>query len=338
VERQNGTLKDKLAKICEENGLKWPDALPLALMAMRSTPQRRNGLSPHKIVLGRPMKLPVSPPLSLKQMDDTMLNFCFALTTAARVVHSQVKAACWGAMSSLSTGRLCESAQTEDCPLTEMDRSIPGSLGDSHSGESGGSSDMDPCDTLQKGPSTEQHGGGSQRRARGRWRSRCTSKWNLLQLAICLIPTGLLLREYTKGGGDPFAAADPGAGSSPADRFEPEPGPRHPALQSRGAEKEVPKSTHPEVLKTSKGESHVEKAREGLLLLPCLSSPCVIHEADDSTQTGNQREEPGEGKTLSVFLRPLHEADDSTQNGDERILWWRPSVVSRKPRPLPELR
>ena len=129
-------------------------------------------------------------------------------------------------MSSLSTRRLCESAQTEDCPLTGMDRSIPGSPGDSHSGERGGSSDMDPCDTLQNGPSTEQHGGGSQRRARGWWRSRCTSKWCLLQLAICLIPTGLLLREYTKGGGDPFAAADPGAGCSPADRFEPEPGPR----------------------------------------------------------------------------------------------------------------
>ena len=198
---------------------------------------------------------------------------------------------------------------------------------------------MEPCDTLQNSPSTEQHGGGFQRRARDRWRSRCTSKWCLLQLHfICLIPTGLLFQEYTKGGGDPFAAADPGAGSSPADRFEPEPGPRHPALQSRGAEKEVPKSTHPEVLKTSKGESHVEKAREGLLLLPCLSPPCVIHEADDSTQTGNQREEPGEGKTLSVFLRPLHEADDSTQKGDERILRQRPSVVSRKPRPLPELR
>lgn len=61
VERQHGTLKKKLAKICEETGLKWPDALPPALMAMRSTPQRRNGLSPHKIVVGRPMRLPVSP-------------------------------------------------------------------------------------------------------------------------------------------------------------------------------------------------------------------------------------------------------------------------------------
>ena len=42
VERQNGILKNKLAKICQETGLKWPDALPLALMSMRST-----GLSPH---------------------------------------------------------------------------------------------------------------------------------------------------------------------------------------------------------------------------------------------------------------------------------------------------
>ena len=30
VERQNGILKNKLARIITERGLKWPDALPLA--------------------------------------------------------------------------------------------------------------------------------------------------------------------------------------------------------------------------------------------------------------------------------------------------------------------
>ena len=56
------------------------------------------GLSPHKILMGRLMRLPVSSPLTveevdIQQMDDTMLTFCTALTHAVKAFHSQVKEA-----------------------------------------------------------------------------------------------------------------------------------------------------------------------------------------------------------------------------------------------------
>ncbi|CAM4682569.1 unnamed protein product [Lepidochelys kempii] len=91
VERQNGILKNKLAKICAEMNLKWPDALPLALMSMRATPNRKTGLSPHEILTGCLMRIPAAPPLTIHLMDDTMLNYCQALMKCVRSFYTQVK-------------------------------------------------------------------------------------------------------------------------------------------------------------------------------------------------------------------------------------------------------
>ncbi|XP_063309184.1 uncharacterized protein LOC134609439, partial [Pelobates fuscus] len=54
VERMNRTIKNQLAKMCQETQLKWNVLLPIALLRIRSTPTRRMGLSPFEIMYGRP--------------------------------------------------------------------------------------------------------------------------------------------------------------------------------------------------------------------------------------------------------------------------------------------
>ncbi len=54
VERQNQTIKNKLAKCCEETGLTWLKALPIVLMYMRMRKRVKPNLSPFEILFGRP--------------------------------------------------------------------------------------------------------------------------------------------------------------------------------------------------------------------------------------------------------------------------------------------
>ncbi|CAM4596815.1 unnamed protein product [Lepidochelys kempii] len=98
VERKNGELKNKISKICAETNLKWPDALPLALMCLRSTPECKHGLSPYEILMARPMCMPASPPrlpcqLDLQLNDDTVMTYCQMLICCIRSIHSQVQSA-----------------------------------------------------------------------------------------------------------------------------------------------------------------------------------------------------------------------------------------------------
>ncbi|XP_026548753.1 uncharacterized protein LOC113430529 [Notechis scutatus] len=53
VERVNRTIKDKLAKICQETHLKWTDALSLALVAVRCAPRKDISVSPFELLYGR---------------------------------------------------------------------------------------------------------------------------------------------------------------------------------------------------------------------------------------------------------------------------------------------
>ncbi|KAJ1203855.1 hypothetical protein NDU88_007636, partial [Pleurodeles waltl] len=57
VEQMNGTLKARLAKDCASTVLKWAVALPLILMSMHSTPDRKTGLSPYEVLMGHAMRL-----------------------------------------------------------------------------------------------------------------------------------------------------------------------------------------------------------------------------------------------------------------------------------------
>ena len=60
VEHKTLDIKRTLGKVCQETGLKWPEALPLALMKIQNTPNRRHGLTPFEIVFGRPMPTGIS--------------------------------------------------------------------------------------------------------------------------------------------------------------------------------------------------------------------------------------------------------------------------------------
>lgn len=52
VERMNQTVKRQMSKLCQETQLKWPDALPLALL--RITVRSKEKVSPFEILYGQP--------------------------------------------------------------------------------------------------------------------------------------------------------------------------------------------------------------------------------------------------------------------------------------------
>ncbi|MEN7973501.1 MAG: reverse transcriptase domain-containing protein [Verrucomicrobiota bacterium] len=59
VERFNHTLKQMLNALCEEDPAHWDRQIPYALLAYRSTPQASTGESPHLLLTGREVVMPV---------------------------------------------------------------------------------------------------------------------------------------------------------------------------------------------------------------------------------------------------------------------------------------
>ncbi|KAI5609483.1 hypothetical protein C0J50_9477 [Silurus asotus] len=94
VERANGTIKAKVAKICESTKLNWVQALPLALMKMRSQTNRTLHLTSHEIVTGRPMPMPFTrgpyKGPELEQLEKEMSSYVKHLTKIHRTVYPQV--------------------------------------------------------------------------------------------------------------------------------------------------------------------------------------------------------------------------------------------------------
>ncbi|XP_056899994.1 uncharacterized protein K02A2.6-like [Takifugu flavidus] len=99
VERANGVLKTKISKIMADgNGkITWVDALPIALMAMRSQTNRLTHLTPHEMLTGRPMPLPqIRGPVegpAFEQLERELGDYLRALTQIHRLVFQQVKEA-----------------------------------------------------------------------------------------------------------------------------------------------------------------------------------------------------------------------------------------------------
>ncbi len=97
VERQNQTIKNKLAKCCEETGLTWLKALPIVLMYMRMRKRVKTNLSPFEILFGRPPFMGIeggkqglpSPDVC----ENDMLNYCKEMSCLLSNISVQVKAA-----------------------------------------------------------------------------------------------------------------------------------------------------------------------------------------------------------------------------------------------------
>ncbi|KAJ1088676.1 hypothetical protein NDU88_001832 [Pleurodeles waltl] len=89
----NGTLKSRMAKMCVSTNLKLSNALPLVLMTLRNTPDKKTGLSPHEILMGRAMRLPAVPANALvNTIDDMVLDYCKGLGDVVRSFCHQVDA------------------------------------------------------------------------------------------------------------------------------------------------------------------------------------------------------------------------------------------------------
>ena len=96
VERENGTIKAKLLKCCEETGLPWPKALPIVLMYMRMRRRARANLSPFEILFAAPPNVGTGPPGSLPSTtlcEDAMLTYCCKLSSQLSDIRTQVKEA-----------------------------------------------------------------------------------------------------------------------------------------------------------------------------------------------------------------------------------------------------
>ncbi|XP_059209538.1 protein NYNRIN-like [Centropristis striata] len=97
VERANGVLKNKITKIMADSDhkLSWVEALPLALMSMRTQCNRLTHLTPHEALTGRPMPVPFyrgpyeGPPLEQYQQEFTY--YLKHLTQIYKAIFQQVK-------------------------------------------------------------------------------------------------------------------------------------------------------------------------------------------------------------------------------------------------------
>lgn len=93
-EKMNGVLKNRVVKICQHTGLNWVEALPLALMACRTSEIRELHMTPHELVTGRQMPTPrlrtsgKGPNLSL--LEDEMRAYVKYMATLHKGIHMYV--------------------------------------------------------------------------------------------------------------------------------------------------------------------------------------------------------------------------------------------------------
>ncbi|KAM3913063.1 protein NYNRIN-like [Leptodactylus fuscus] len=90
VERLNGTLKLKIQKAMAETGRPWPECLSLALYSVRTTPNRKTGLSPFEVLFGSVPRLGLYFPQTLQLNYDSTASYVQSLCQRLKVTHEQV--------------------------------------------------------------------------------------------------------------------------------------------------------------------------------------------------------------------------------------------------------
>ena len=92
VERMNQTIKNKLGKICAQTKMNWLDALPLALMAIRSSVNQSTRFTPYELTTGRPFPGPQTKLTGLTTdfQDLTTKQYFYALQSLVAEYAEQV--------------------------------------------------------------------------------------------------------------------------------------------------------------------------------------------------------------------------------------------------------
>ncbi|XP_054028506.1 uncharacterized protein LOC128898475 [Dryobates pubescens] len=74
VEKMNHLIKNQIVKIGQEANLPWPQALPIALLRIRTKQRIKEGLSPFEILFRRPYVVGTMDPSEAGQFREEMLN------------------------------------------------------------------------------------------------------------------------------------------------------------------------------------------------------------------------------------------------------------------------
>lgn len=92
VERMNQTLKSKIAKICAQTKMNWLDALPLALMSVRSSVNQSTRFTPFELSTGRMFPGPQTKLVGLTLNDQSLTpkQYFHALQTLVSEYAKQV--------------------------------------------------------------------------------------------------------------------------------------------------------------------------------------------------------------------------------------------------------
>ncbi|XP_064929372.1 protein NYNRIN-like isoform X1 [Columba livia] len=93
VERMNRTIKDRLAKVTADTGLKWPEALPLVLWDLRTTPHATTKLSPAEVLFGRVLAVPftfMSAKTALLEGDEAVTQYLLYLQNSFTQIRNHM--------------------------------------------------------------------------------------------------------------------------------------------------------------------------------------------------------------------------------------------------------